>query len=99
LTGDILEASQALPLGLVTRVVPDDELEQHTMDFARELAAGPAVAYRYIKKNLLASAAGASLSDVFDLEAWNMTRTGMTEDHKEAARAFVEKRKPAFKGQ
>jgi 2-(1,2-epoxy-1,2-dihydrophenyl)acetyl-CoA isomerase len=99
LTGDILEASQALQLGLVTRVVPDDELKQHTMDFARELAAGPAVAYRYIKKNLLASAAGASLSDVFDLEAWNMTRTGMTEDHKEAARAFVEKRKPAFKGQ
>lgn len=98
LTADILEAAAALEIGLVNRVVADADLESEVRAFASELASGPAIAYRYIKKNLNASSAGASLSDVFDLEAWNMTRTGMTDDHKEAARAFVEKRKPTFQG-
>ena len=98
LTADILEAAAALEVGLVNRVVADADLESEVRAFAAELASGPAIAYRYIKKNLNASADGASLSDVFDLEAWNMTRTGMTDDHKEAARAFVEKRKPTFQG-
>lgn len=98
LTADLLNADEALAIGMVTRVVPDVDLEEETAAFARRLAEGPAIAYRYIKKNLNASIGGASLSEVFDLEAWNMTRTGMTEDHKEAARAFVEKRRPIFHG-
>jgi 2-(1,2-epoxy-1,2-dihydrophenyl)acetyl-CoA isomerase len=55
------------------------------------------VAYRYMKRNMNA-AETASLKDMLDLEAWHHTRTGMTEDHREAARAFVEKREPQFKG-
>jgi 2-(1,2-epoxy-1,2-dihydrophenyl)acetyl-CoA isomerase len=51
-----------------------------------------------MKRNLNATVAGVGLGEVFDLEAWHMTRTGQTEDHREAARAFVEKRPPVFRG-
>jgi 2-(1,2-epoxy-1,2-dihydrophenyl)acetyl-CoA isomerase len=96
-TADLLDAQQALALGLVNRVVPDARLEEDTMALASRLARGPRVAYRYMKRNMNA-AESASLKDLLDLEAWHHTRTGMTEDHREAARAFVEKREPQFKG-
>jgi 2-(1,2-epoxy-1,2-dihydrophenyl)acetyl-CoA isomerase len=96
-TADLLDAQQALGLGLVNRVVADARLEEETMALASRLARGPRVAYRYMKRNMNAAESG-SLKDVLDLEAWNHTRTGMTEDHREAARAFVEKREPQFKG-
>jgi 2-(1,2-epoxy-1,2-dihydrophenyl)acetyl-CoA isomerase len=50
-----------------------------------------------MKRNLNAAESG-TLKDQLDLEAWNHTRCGETADHKEAARAFVEKREPVFKG-
>jgi 2-(1,2-epoxy-1,2-dihydrophenyl)acetyl-CoA isomerase len=96
-TADLLDAQQALGLGLVNRVVPDARLEEETMALASRLARGPRVAYGYMKRNMNA-AESASLKDMLDLEAWHHTRTGMTEDHREAARAFVEKREPQFKG-
>jgi 2-(1,2-epoxy-1,2-dihydrophenyl)acetyl-CoA isomerase len=96
-TADLLGAQEALGLGLVNRVVPDARLEEETMALASRLARGPRVAYRYMKRNMNA-AESASLKDMLDLEAWHHTRTGMTEDHREAARAFVEKREPQFKG-
>ena len=96
-TADILDAQQALALGVVNRVVPDARLEEETQALALKLARGPRVALRYMKRNMNAAEAG-SLKDSLDLEAWHHTRTGMTEDHKEAARAFVEKREPVFKG-
>ena len=96
-TADLLDAQQALGLGLVNRVVADARLEEETMALASRLARGPRVAYRYMKRNMNA-AESASLNEMLDLEAWHHTRTGMTEDHREAARAFVEKREPQFKG-
>ena len=96
-TADLLDAQQALGLGLVNRVVADARLEEETMELASRLARGPRVAYRYMKRNMNA-AESASLKEMLDLEAWHHTRTGMTEDHREAARAFVEKREPQFKG-
>jgi 2-(1,2-epoxy-1,2-dihydrophenyl)acetyl-CoA isomerase len=96
-TADLLDAQQALGLGLVNRVVPDARLEEETMALASRLARGPRVAFRYMKRNMNA-AESASLKEMLDLEAWHHTRTGMTEDHREAARAFVEKREPQFKG-
>ena len=96
-TADLLDAQQALGLGLVNRVVADARLEEETMALASRLARGPRVAYRYMKRNMNA-AESASLREMLDLEAWHHTRTGMTEDHREAARAFVEKREPQFKG-
>ncbi|REK11830.1 MAG: enoyl-CoA hydratase [Acidobacteria bacterium] len=98
LTARKFDAKEALAIGMVNQVLPDDQLDAATEQLAGELASGPAVAYRYMKRNLNATAAGADIDTVFDLEAWNMTRTGMTEDHREAARAFVEKRRPVFKG-
>jgi 2-(1,2-epoxy-1,2-dihydrophenyl)acetyl-CoA isomerase len=96
-TADIVDAAQALALGLVNRVVPDARLEDETLALARRLASGPRIAYRYMKRNFNA-AETAGLAQMLDLEAWHHTRCGMTEDHREAARAFVEKREPVFRG-
>ncbi|HET7341800.1 MAG TPA: enoyl-CoA hydratase [Methylomirabilota bacterium] len=96
-TADILDAQQALALGLVNRVVPDARLEEETQALALKLARGPRVALRYMKRNMNAAETG-SLKDSLDLEAWHHTRTGFTEDHKEAAKAFVDKREPVFRG-
>ena len=97
LLSDVLDAKRLRELGLASRVVPDSELEPETMALARRFADGPRIAYRYIKRNLKVAEEG-SLSDVLDSEALGMLRTRMTEDHAEAARAFVDKRAPQFKG-
>ena len=96
-TADIVGADQALAIGLANRVVPDARLEEETMALARRLAAGPRVALRYMKRNMNAAETGV-LKEVLDLEAWHHTRCGMTEDHREAARAFLDKREPVFRG-
>jgi len=92
-----VDMPEALRLGLVNWVVPKDELESRTMEIARRLASGPRVAYRYMKENLNRAAAGA-WDDCLDLEATHHVHCAATEDHREAARAFVEKREPVFKG-
>ena len=96
-TAEILDAPAALALGLVNRVVPDARLEEETLALATRLARGPRVALRYMKRNMNAAEAG-TLKDSLDLEAWHHTRTGFTEDHKEAAQAFMAKREPVFRG-
>lgn len=96
-TADILGAEEALRLGLVNRVVPDARLEEETMALAARIARGPRIALRYMKRNMNAAESG-TLKDLLDLEAWHHTRCGLTEDHREAARAFVEKREPLFRG-
>ena len=89
-TADILDAAQALALGLVNRVVPDARLEEETRGLAMRLARGPRVAHRYMKRNMNAAESG-TLAQLLDLEAWHHTRCGMTEDHREATKAFVDK--------
>src|SRR5712692_7543802 len=96
-TADIVDAQQALALGIVNRVAPDARLEEETMALAARLSRGPRIAYRYMRRNFNAAESG-TLQDSLDLEAWHHTRCGMTEDHREAAKAFVEKREPVFKG-
>lgn len=92
-----VDAKEALRLGLVNWVVPADKLEAETAKLAHRLASGPRVAYRYMKENLNRAAAG-EWDDCLDLEATHHVHSGQTEDHREAARAFVEKREPVFKG-
>ena len=96
-TAEILNAEQIEKLGLANRVVDDASLEAETMVFAKKLAAGPRVAWWHGKKNMKVAEEG-TLSEALDSEAARMIRTGETEDHKEAARAFVEKRAPVFRG-
>ena len=96
-TSEILNAARIAELGLANRVVPDARLVEETMALARQLAAGPRVAWRYMKRNLKA-AEERDLADLLDLEANGMRITRDTDDHKEAAQAFVEKRAPVFRG-
>lgn len=93
-----VDAQQALRVGLVNRVVPASELEKATRELALRLASGPSVAYRYMKENINRAASGADVFECLDLEATHHVHTGLTEDHREAARAFVEKREPSFRG-
>ena len=95
---DRVSAEECLRLGIACQVVPAAELEAATMALARRLADGPPAAYRYMKENLNRAAMGADVLDCLDLEATHHVHTGLTEDHREAAKAFVEKRQPVFKG-
>jgi 2-(1,2-epoxy-1,2-dihydrophenyl)acetyl-CoA isomerase len=96
-TAELVDAQRALTLGLVNRVVGDDRLEEETLALADKIARGPRIALRYMKRNLNAAESG-SLRELLDLEAWHHTRTGQTDDHREATKAFVEKREPVFRG-
>jgi 2-(1,2-epoxy-1,2-dihydrophenyl)acetyl-CoA isomerase len=94
---DRIDAREAERLGLVNRVFDEASFEKDTMELARRLAAGPSVAFRYMKENLNRAAAG-ELNECLDLEATHHVHTGLTADHRNAARAFVEKRNPVFEG-
>jgi 2-(1,2-epoxy-1,2-dihydrophenyl)acetyl-CoA isomerase len=94
---DVFGAEEALRLGLVNRVVPQDRLMEETMALARKLASGPTLAYGRIKDNFTYGAT-ATFGETLTREAENMIASGQTEDHRNAARAFVEKREPTFLG-
>jgi 2-(1,2-epoxy-1,2-dihydrophenyl)acetyl-CoA isomerase len=90
-------AEEAERLGLVNAVFAPDDLEAEVLARAKRLADGPRVAYRYMKENLNRAVHG-SLGECLDMEAAHHIHTGGTADHREAAKAFVEKREPRFEG-
>ena len=96
-TGDRVGAEECERLGIVNRVVPDAELEAETLALAHKLAAGPPLALRTMKHNL-DRALRDDLRTCLAHEAHGMVNTARTEDHREAVRAFVEKRDPVFRG-
>jgi len=92
-----VSAEEALSLGLTNWVCEADELREKAMEIASRLANGPTVAYRYMKENLNRALAG-EVYDCLDLEATHHVHCGQTQDHREATKAFVEKREPTFVG-
>ena len=96
-TGDMVDAKEAERIGMVTMVVPHDELETTTRELAEKLAKGPPLAIQRAKRAIyegLATDLDTAVNLAYSLsqELWE------SEDHKEGTRAFVEKREPKFRG-
>jgi 2-(1,2-epoxy-1,2-dihydrophenyl)acetyl-CoA isomerase len=92
-----VRADEALHMGLVSQVVPDAELPDAAWGVARELAAGPTLAYGAVKRSV-AFAATHSLTESLAFESEQMAGTGSTQDHRDAVKSFVAKEKPIFEG-
>jgi len=90
-------AAEAQRLGIANWACPAEQLAARTREIALSLAKGPTVAFRYMKENLN-RAMGGDVDDCLDLEATHHVHCGQTADHREAAKAFVEKREPVFTG-
>jgi len=97
ITGKTIDAQEALRIGLVNQVVPNDQLETATADFARGIAEGPSVAIELIKRGIYQSL-NSDLHGAIQYEAFMAETVRETEDMAEGVKALVEKRKPNFKG-
>ncbi len=95
---DRVSADDALGLGLTNWVCAPEDLGTRTHEIAQRIASGPSVAYRYMKENLNRAISSGDLGDCMDLEATHHIHCGQTEDHRNATKAFVEKRSPVFHG-
>ena len=98
LTGDMLNAQEALACGLVSRVVPDAELPAAARAVADKIAANPPHAVRMTKR-LLRQAHSASLANILDMSAAMQAVAHATMDNDEAIDAFIERRSPNFTGE
>lgn len=98
LTGDMLTAEEALACGLVSRIVPDDQLLVEARRMADKIAAHPAHAVRMTKR-LLWEGQSSSLPAALEMAAAMQSLAHATADHKEAVAAFLAKRPPAFTGE
>ena len=96
-TGDLIDAEEALRLGLVNRVVAAGELADATHELTERLARGPTLAYGAAKAAVYEST-NLSFESLLDLEARNQRIVSRSEDVKEGIRAFLERRKPEFRG-
>ena len=94
---DVIDAAEAHRLGLLNRVVAEDAVIQEAASIASRIAHGPLTSYRYMKANINL-AASTDFRTLLDREAETHLRCGMTDDHKEGVRAFMEKRQPEFTG-
>jgi enoyl-CoA hydratase/carnithine racemase len=98
LTGDVLTADAALELGLVNRVVKHGSLMQETLKYAGKIASRPPLAVRMMKRAVHQSLSS-TLRSHLDYISSQLSLLSETRDHQEAARAFLEKRKPVFTGE
>lgn len=96
-TGDVIEAAEAERIGLISKVVPAEELLPAAMEIARKIAANPPIAMRYMKEGLR-KAVHASMEEMGAYIGSSLAYLFTTEDHREGALSFVERREPVFKG-
>lgn len=96
-TGNTIDAIEAERVGMVNRVVPHNELMTAAKELATTIADGPPVAIELMKKGVY-RALHQDLESQLDYESYAQAICRQTEDHKEGVRAFMEKRKPEFKG-
>ena len=94
---DVIDAEEALRIGLVNRVLPAETFLKDAQDVAQRIANGPLVSYRWMKENINQSSV-VDFETMLDKESVTHTLCGATEDHQEGVTAFMEKRQPSFKG-
>ena len=96
-TGDRIDGKEAYRLGLASKVFPDNEIMEASMELATRLAQGPTLSLSLIKY-LVHQSLELNLRDSLQLAYVAQDQARSTEDHKEAVQAFLEKRRPEFKG-
>lgn len=94
----VIDAEQALAIGLVNKVVEPEELDDTALEWANRIANGPCAAYA-IAKNLLNESLLIMLERQLELERQGIIKSAQTRDYREGLNAFFEKRSPVFIGQ
>ena len=97
LTTDIIDAEEAYRIGLVNKVVPHEQLMSTTLELATKIASKPPISVRLAKEGIRRGL-GMPLAEWKQWESFAMSYCFGTEDHREGAQAFVEKREPKFSG-
>ena len=97
MTGEVTTAAQALAMGMINAVVPDDQLIAQALAMAESLAQAPTAAIGRIKE-LLDASANNNYGEQLELEREAQLKSGLTRDFKEGVAAFIEKRPPKFVG-
>lgn len=96
-TAELIDAREAERIGMVNRTVPDEQLASETRALAERIAQGPPIALARMKQNMNLGLIS-DYSTLLDAEAEGMIMSAMTEDNREALKAFLEKRPPQFHG-
>ena len=96
-TGDLIDAAEAERIGMINKVLPDQELMSHVKSVAEKIARGPQLSVRFIKR-AVHQGARIDLRTSLDLISSHYAVVSSSADHKEAVAAYLEKRKPTFTG-
>jgi len=97
-TGDLIDAQEALRIGMVNKVVPEGELASATMEMARKMASRAPLAVSIAKRCIYDGFDNFDLETALEYEIYTQGFCSDTDDHKEGTTAFLEKREPEFKG-